>query len=332
LPDLNLFFTDSDRFKTYWMKITNETKVGILAAVAITILILGYNFLKGNDVFSDEKEFYAVYDRVDGLLVSNPVLVNGFQIGRVSQLTLKPSGEILAEFQISEDYEIPANTIAKLESTSLLGGKAIVFQLGTSTQYAEDGDTLKAVIPKGIMEQVEPMQQKAQLIISRMDSILGSLNKTISPEFQGNFNRTFENMANTMENLEATTGKFDGLVGSQSTRITAIMSNLESISANFKQNNDKITSIMTNIDQVTDEVARANFAQTIQNANKAVADLQSSINKINSGQGSLGMLIHDQGLYNHLSDAAQNLDKLMLDLKANPKRYVSFSVFGGKKD
>lgn len=314
------------------MKITNETKVGILAAVAITILILGYSFLKGNDVFSDEKEFYAVYDRVDGLLVSNPVLVNGFQIGRVSKLTLKPSGKILAEFKISSEYEIPSNTVAKLESTSLLGGKAIVFQLGPGGQYAESGDTLQALIPKGIMEQVEPMQQKAQQIIGRMDSILASLNKTISPEFQGNFNRTFENMANTMENLEGTTRKFDGLVGSQSSRIVSIMSNLESISANFKQNNDKITSIMTNIDRVTDEVARANFARTIQNADKAVADLQASINKINSGQGSLGMLIHDQGLYNNLNDAALNLDKLMIDLKANPKRYVSFSVFGGKKD
>lgn len=314
------------------MKINNETKVGVLAAVAITILILGYSFLKGNDVFSDEKEFYAVYDRVDGLVVSNPVLVNGFQIGRVSQLTLKPSGDILAQFKISNEYEIPNNTVAKLESTSLLGGKAIVFQLGNSRQYAEDGDTLQAMIPKGIMEQVEPMQEKAQLIIGRMDSILASLNKTISPEFQGNFNRTFENMANTMENLEGTTRKFDGLVGSQSSRITAIMANLESISANFKQNNEKITSIMNNIDKVTDEVARANFAQTIQNADKAVADLQASINKINSGQGSLGMLIHDQALYNGLSSAAQNLDKLMIDLKANPKRYVSFSVFGGRKD
>ncbi len=314
------------------MKISNETKVGILAAVAITILILGYNFLKGNDVFSDDKEFYAVYERVDGLLVSNPVLVNGFQIGRVSQLTLKPSGEILAQFKISNEYEIPVNTVAKLESTSLLGGKAIVFQLGNSRQYAGDGDTLQALIPKGIMEQVEPMQQKAQMIIGRMDSILASLNKTISPEFQGNFNRTFENMANTMENLEGTTRKFDGLVGSQSSRITAIMANLESISANFKKNNDKITSIMTNIDKVTDEVARADFARTIRNADQAIAELQASINKINAGEGSLGMLIHDQGLYNNLNSAAENLDRLMIDLKANPKRYVSFSVFGGRKE
>lgn len=314
------------------MKINNETKVGVLAAVAIAILILGYNFLKGNDVFSSENQFYAVYDRVDGLVVSNPVLVNGFQIGRVSRLTLQPSGQIVAEFKISDEYEIPRNTVANLESTSLLGGKAIVFNLGNSRQFAEDGDTLKAHIPMGIMEQVEPVQEKAEMIISRMDSILTSLNAVISPDFQRNFNRSFASIANTMETLEGTTRKVDHLVGAQSSRITAILGNLESISANFKSNNEKITSIMNNIDKVTDEVARANFAQTIQKADKAISDLQASINKINSGQGSLGQLINDQKLYDNLNNAALNLDKLMIDLKANPKRYVSFSVFGGKKD
>ncbi|HEY1023781.1 MAG TPA: MlaD family protein [Sphingobacteriaceae bacterium] len=313
------------------MKINNETKVGVLAAVAIAILILGYNFLKGNDVFSSENEFYAVYDRVDGLLVSNPVLVNGFQIGRVSKLTLQSSGRIVAEFKISDEYDIPRNTVANLESTSLLGGKAIVFDLGNSPQPANDGDTLQAHIPKGIMEQVEPVQEKAEMIIARMDSILSSLNSTLSPDFQRNFNRSFASIASTMETLEGTTKKVDNLVGNQSERITAILSNLESISANFKSNNDKITSIMNNIDKVTDEVARANFAQTIQNADKAIADLQASINKINNGQGSLGQLINDQQLYNNLNNAASNLDKLMIDLKANPKRYVSFSIFGGKK-
>lgn len=181
------------------------------------------------------------------------------------------------------------------------------------------------------MEQVEPVQEKAEMIIARMDSILSSLNSTLSPDFQRNFNRSFASIASTMETLEGTTKKVDNLVGNQSERITAILSNLESISANFKSNNDKITSIMNNIDKVTDEVARANFAQTIQNADKAIADLQASINKINNGQGSLGQLINDQQLYNNLNNAASNLDKLMIDLKANPKRYVSFSIFGGKK-
>jgi phospholipid/cholesterol/gamma-HCH transport system substrate-binding protein len=314
------------------MKITNETKVGVLAAVAIAILIIGYSFLKGNDVFSSENEFYATYDRVDGLAVSKPVLVNGYQIGRVSQLTLQPNGQITAQFKIDPEYAIPKNTVARLESTDLLGGKAIVFDLGTGNDFAEDGDTLNANIQKDLLEQVEPIQKKAEQIIARLDSVLTSVNSTLSPEFQKNFERSFASIAKTLETLEGTTKTVDGLVTTERIKIAGIMSNLESITSNFKNNNAKITNIMNNFEKVSDEVAKANFAQTIAEANKAVANLQTIVNKVNSGQGTLGQLINDDKMYNNLNNAAGNLDKLMIDLKANPKRYVSFSVFGGKKD
>jgi phospholipid/cholesterol/gamma-HCH transport system substrate-binding protein len=314
------------------MKITNETKVGVLAAVAIVILIVGYSFLKGNDVFSTENEFYATYDRVDGLAVSKPVLVNGYQIGRVSDLTLQPNGQILAQFKIDPEYAIPKNTIAKLESTDLLGGKAIVFELGSGNDFAKDGDTLNANIQKNLIDQVEPIQKKAEQIIARMDSVLTAVNSTLNPEFQRNFDRSFASIARTLETLEGTTKTVDGLVATQGSKIAGIMGNLESITANFKNNNAKITSVMNNFEKVSDEVAKANFAQTIAEANKAVADLQTIVNKVNTGQGTLGQLINDEKMYNNLNNAAGNLDKLMIDLKANPKRYVSFSVFGGKKD
>ncbi len=313
------------------MKITNETKVGILAAVAITILILGYSFLKGNDVFSREKEFYAIYESVEGLTVSKPVLVNGFQIGRVSQLTLQPDGRILTEFKIHPEYEIPKSTVARLESIDLLGGKAIIFDLGTG-EYADDGDTLRANIQKDLMTQIQPVQKKAEQIISRLDSILISVDNTISPEFQRNFNSSFASIARSLQTLEATTKKVDHMVGSESGRLSAIFANLESISSNFAQNNKRITAVMTNLEKVSDQFARANFENTIKNADKAVADMQLAINKINNGQGSLGQLVNDKQLYNNLNSSAENLNKLMIDLKANPKRYVSFSVFGGKKD
>jgi phospholipid/cholesterol/gamma-HCH transport system substrate-binding protein len=314
------------------MKITNETKVGVLAAVAITVLIVGYSFLKGNDVFSRENEFYAIYPRVDGLTVSKPVLVNGYQIGRVSDLTLQADGRILVQFKVNPEYGIPKNTIAKLESTDLLGGKAIVFELGNGSDLAVDGDTLNANVKRDLMDQVEPVQKKAEQIISRMDSVLTSVNSTLSPEFQRNFDRSFASIARTLETLEKTTKTVDGLVTNQSSKISLIITNLESISTNLKNNNSTITKIVNNFDKISDDVAKANFAQTITEANKAVADLQVIINKVNSGNGTLGQLINDERMYNNLNNAAANLDKLIVDLKANPKRYVSFSVFGGNKD
>ncbi|EDM38150.1 ABC transporter-related permease with MCE domain [Pedobacter sp. BAL39] len=305
-----------------------------MAAFSIALLIIGYNFLKGNAIFSSETVLYAKYSHVDGLGVSKPVLINGYQIGRVDLLTLQPDGSIIATLKIKGKYEIPKNSIAKLESIDLLGGKAIVMQLGTGNIYAQDGDTLNANVAKGLLETVQPVQKKAEVIIAKMDSILTSVNSILNPNFQKNVDKSFNSIASTLSSLEATSKKVDNLVGSEGSRISAILANVEAISANLKNNNDKINGILTNINTVTDQVAAANFKQTIDNANKAVADLQGIVSKVNNGQGTLGLLVNDTKMYDNLNNASMNLDKLIIDLKENPKRYVHFSVFGGgnKKD
>ncbi len=315
------------------MKIANETKVGILAAFSIALLIIGYNFLKGNAIFSSETVLYAKYSRVDGLAVSKPVLINGYQIGRVDKLELQTDGSIVATLKIKGKYEIPRNSIAKLESTDLLGSKAIVMALGTGNDFAQDGDTLNANVQKGILETVQPVQKKAELIIGKMDSILTSVNSILNPNFQKNVDKSFNSIASTLSSLESTSKKVDNLVGSEGTRISAILANVEAISGNLKQNNAKISAILNNINSITDQVAAANFKQTIENANKAVADLQTIVGKINNGEGTLGLLVNDTKMYDNLNNASKSLDNLMIDLKANPKRYVHFSIFGGgKKD
>lgn len=311
------------------MKITNETKVGILAAFSIAVLIIGYNFLKGNSIFSSETTLYARYSRVDGLGVSKPVLINGFQIGRVDKLVLQPNGEIVATLKIKGKYDIPKNTIARLEGTDLLGSKAIVMSLGTGKDYAQDGDTLNSNVEKNLMEAVQPVQKKAELIIGKMDSILTSVNTILNPDFQKNVNKSFNSISATLASLEGTSKKVDGLVGTEGKRISAILANAESISANLKNNNEKINAILNNINTITDQVAAANFKQTIDNANKAVADLQGIVSKVNDGKGTLGLLVNDTKMYDNLNNASKNLDNLIIDLKANPKRYVHFSVFGG---
>lgn len=311
------------------MKITNETKVGILAAFSIAVLIIGYNFLKGNSIFSSETVLYARYSRVDGLGVSKPVLINGFQIGRVDKLVLQPNGEIVATLKIKGKYDIPKNSIARLEGTDLLGSKAIVMALGTGKDYAQDGDTLNSNVEKNLMEAVQPVQKKAELIIGKMDSILTSVNTILNPDFQKNVNKSFNSISATLASLEGTSKKVDGLVGTEGKRISAILANAESISANLKNNNQKINAILNNINTITDQVAAANFKQTIDNANKAVADLQGIVGKVNDGKGTLGLLVNDTKMYDNLNNASKNLDNLIIDLKANPKRYVHFSVFGG---
>ncbi len=316
------------------MKIRNETKVGILAAFAIALLIIGYNFLKGNSIFSNETVVYAKYPQVDGLAVSKPVLINGYQIGRVSALELQPDATIKATLKINGKYDVPKNTIARLESTDLLGSKAIVLTLGNDKNFIEDGDFLKTNVEKGLMESIQPVQKKAELIIAKMDSILSSVNTILNPNLQKNIDRSFTSIAATLSSLESTSKKVDAMVGSESSKLSSILSNVESITTNFKANGARIDAVMRNLNNVTDKVAALKFEETVKSANKAMADLQGILNDVKGGKGTLGALLNDQKMYDNLNNASKNLDALMIDFKANPKRYVHFSVFGGgnKKD
>jgi phospholipid/cholesterol/gamma-HCH transport system substrate-binding protein len=313
------------------MTISNETKIGALTAIAITVLILGYSFLRGDDIFAGTNKFYANYKSVDGLSVSKPVLVNGFQIGRVSKMRLLPNGHTIVELKIDRQYKVPSNTLAKLVSTDLLGSKAIVFDYGNSNTYAEDNDTLKAQIQGSLAESLQPIQMKAENIINKLDSALASINKILNPNFQKNVDRSFLSIANSLQTLEGTTKKIDALVSTQSVHINNILANSETVSSNLKTSSAHLTGITTNFEKVSRDIANANLKQTLDNANKAMADLQQTIGKINSDKGSLGLLLNNDKMYNNLKDATRHLDSLFIDIKAHPKRYVSFSVFGGKK-
>ncbi len=309
------------------MKISNETKIGALTAIAITILILGYSFLRGGDIFSSSNKFYSIYNKVDGLSLSRPVLVNGFQIGTVSKMDLLPDGRTKVQFKVGRQYNVPSNTIAALVSTDLLGSKAIAFKYGNSNIMAEDNDALKSEIEGGLAESLQPIQAKAEDLITKLDSTLGSINKILNPNFQKNIDRSFLSIANSLQTLEGTTKKIDALISGETGRINGILVNTETVSSNLKNTSAHLTTIASNFDKVSNDVANANIKQMLDNVNKATVDLQSAISKVNSDKGSMGLLLNDPKLYNNLTNATRSLDSLLTDLKAHPKRYVHFSLF-----
>jgi len=314
------------------LKISNETKIGALTAISIAVLIIGYSYLRGNDVFSRSNKYYAIYRSVEGLTVSKPVLINGFQIGRVSGMKLRQDGTTIVEFKIDPDYNIPNNTLAKLESTDLLGGKAIVFEMGNSKEFAENKDTLRADIQGSLAESLQPIQRKAELLIGKVDSSLAAINKILNPEFQKNVDRSFASIANSLQTLEGTTKKIDNLIASQTTHINGILANAEVASAGLKTTVNNMNDVTGNFKTVSTDLANSHIKETLDKANQAMSDLQSTMAKVNSKDGSLGLLLNDKQMYNNLTEATKNLNELFIDLKAHPKRYVSFSVFGGKKD
>jgi len=312
------------------VKISNETKVGILATVAIALLFIGYSFLKGNDVFSSDNTFYTTYHTVDGLTSSKPVLVNGYQIGRVSKMTLQPDGKIKTEFKIHSHYKIPKNTIARISSTDLLGSKAIVFEMGNSTEMAKDGDFLNSGIQPNIMDKVEPIQKRIETITIKLDSTLTVVNTVLDKQFQDDFKNSIHSISTSLKNVEGITKDVEGLVGNEKGRLNRIMANLESITSNFSQNGEKINAIMSNLNNITDKAARLDFEQTMNKVNATMSDFQNITSKINSGKGSIGLLLNDEELYRNLNNASKEMDNLMKDVKEKPGKYIKLSIFGKK--
>lgn len=313
------------------MKLTNETKVGALTAIAIALLFIGYSFLKGNDIFSNENMFYTDYDHVDGLAVSNPVIVNGFKIGRVSKTTLMDNGKIRTEFKIKDEYKIPSNTIARISNDGFLGGKVIVFDLGNSDTYAQDGDPLQSDVQANLLQKVEPLQKKVEDLVVKLDSVLSAVNTALDQEFQRDFKTSLRSISVSLKNMEKITTDVEGLMGSEKVRLSKILANLESITDNFKNNNDKINNIMGNLEHLSSDLSQTEIKSTIDNANQAMQDVLNITDKINKGEGSLGLLLNDDKLYNNLNNASKNLDELMHDVKTNPGKYLKISIFG-KKD
>ncbi|NQD72174.1 MCE family protein [Sphingobacterium shayense] len=313
------------------MKITNETKVGIITVVSLALLFIGYNFLKGNDVFSSENEYYTDYDNVDGLSTSKPVVVNGYQIGRVSRMSLLDNGKIRTHFKIKNDYAIPSNTVARIVSADLLGSKAIVFELGNSTTLANDGDPLLSDVQANLLEKVEPLQKKVENLVVKLDSVLSAVNTALDDEFQRDFKNSLHSISISLNNMERITSDVEGLMGSEKIRLAKIMQNLESITDNFKNNNAKINSILANLDNLSSDLSKTEIKATIDNANQAMKDVQAITSKINNGEGSIGLLLNDDKLYNNLNSASSELDSLLIDVKERPGHYIRLSIFG-KKD
>jgi len=313
------------------MKISNETKVGIITTVSLGLLFIGYNYLRGNDVFSTEKEYYTDYNNVDGLSVSKPVVVNGYPIGRVARMQLLPNGKIRTHFKVRSEYAIPSNTVARIVSADLLGSKVIVFELGDSDSIAGNGDPILSDVQANLLEKVEPLQKKVENLAVKLDSVLSAVNTALGGEFQQHFSSSLRSISISLRNMEHLTRDVGELVGSEKVRLAQIMQNIESITENFKNNGDKISAILANIEDFSDGLSETDIKATVDNANRAMLDVQAITAKIDRGEGSIGLLLNDPKLYDNLNSASQGLDSLIKDLKERPGRYVRLSIFG-KKD
>jgi phospholipid/cholesterol/gamma-HCH transport system substrate-binding protein len=310
------------------MKISNETKVGVITISALTILILGFNFLKGKDIFKKKRRIYAVFSDLGSLSKSNTVTINGYVIGSVYDLSAKDKdiSGIIATINLTQDVNIPRDSKAYI-STPLVGGSVIVIEKGTDSVFLELGDTLLTRRDNGILDDVRaqfaPTLTKVRNSLDTLDIVLNNINRVLSNE-----NR--DNIKQTLANLNMASNALNGLLDNQTGPLAKTLNNASEFTEDLKKNTDNISKTITNAKAASEKLAALDVQPTIDALNDLVGKMKSVVTKIDSKDGTLGALLNDKTLYNKLNDAILAVEILMDDLRTHPKRYVNISVFGRK--
>ena len=318
------------------MKVSNETKVGALTAISITLLILGFNFLKGKTLFKTGHYIYARYGDTKGLMVSNPVYINGFQVGTVMEIDNEDASlhNLILTLKLKEFYQIPNNSIAIIKENPL-GTPSINIQLGNATTFLNAGDTVHTQnnpgMIAGIMDKLGPVGLQVQQTLTHLDSVLKNINKIFDPTTRNNMQEVIANINKTTASLVISSASIQQMLAAQSGSIAQSMDNINGFTKNLADNNNKVTQVLTNVETTTAQLAKTDFAGTVEQLKTAVNNLNTLITSLNSNKGTLGKLMHDEALYNQLNETLNSANILLDDLRVHPKRYVSLSVFG-KKD
>jgi len=295
---------------------TREVKVGIMAVVAIFVLYFGLNFLKGISIFTPVSYYYGAYENLGGLVPSTPVYVKGFKVGQVEKINYDFSKKesFLVKISISKDIKLPKGTKLELYDEGLMGGKALqlIYAPITPSQVMyESGDTIESKVGIGMMAQLSgDLVPKIESISLQADSLIRSVRVLVENK---NLNKSIESIEHTTANLAASSSQLKKMMNND---VPRILSDVNVVTSDFKQ--------------ISGNLKKIDYAATFASINHTISNLSLITDKINSSEGTIGMLLNNKDLYINLSNTAASSDKLLIDLQKNPKRYVHFSLFGSK--
>ena len=312
------------------MKINNETKIGVLAVVALAALILGFNYLKGSAIFQHTEKLYAIFDNVEGLEVSNNVQINGLTIGSITAINESDkdlSHGVVVTITLKKKVNIPDNSVATI-NPPFLASASISIAKGSSNKFLDNGDTIetknKANLFSQVQANIDPVILKVGGTLTSLDSLIEQVGTMFDPKTKNNFSAIVANLA-------ASSAQLQKLLNTETGALAQSMKNLSEFTANLNKNNQHINSTMDNVDKTTAHLAQAKIPEAVDGLTATLNDLKATIQRINSTNGSLGLLINDKRLYTNLEATTRSLNTLLDDFRVHPKRYVNISVFG-KKD
>lgn len=304
---------------------SKEVRIGLLALVSGVVLFYGVRFLLGSDIFSPQLEYYTEFDRVDGLTVSNTIQVQGFAVGRVKEIHIVGEGNkprlrvtLLLDYPVS----LTDSSMAVITADGLLGGKMIELRVGNGTKLLEPGSNIRGSIAKGL---TDALADKAGPLISNLDSTTLYLNRILR-----DFGTTQRKLEQALTALEQGTNSMNAILVDNRENLSAITGNIKKITADFVETEKGLKTTVAKLNQFGDTLNQAPLKKAITNTSASLENLNKLLADINSGKGSMGKLAKNDSLYHNLNQSTANLAALLADMKANPKRYVHFSVFGRK--
>ncbi|MDQ2862810.1 MAG: MlaD family protein [Bacteroidota bacterium] len=317
------------------MKINNETKIGLLAVVCIALLVLGFNFLRGKSLFKKERHIYAVYQDVQTLAKSNPVIINGVQIGNISNVDGgKDMKRIVVTVNLTKDVNIPDNSLAVI-NPNLLGSPSLEIQLGNSTTYLKGSDTLLTTLSSGAFDEalkiINPVLYEVRNAVKSLDSVMHVVTNVFDPTTKNNIKGIIANLNTTTGSFALSAASLQEILNVEHGALASSLKNVSEFTANLNSNNKKLDSILENARIASQKFADIDLKNTLDTLNAAVVNFKKGSDKINSKDGTIGLLLNDTKLYDNLESSVNKLNILLDDIRVHPKRYVSISVFG-KKD
>jgi phospholipid/cholesterol/gamma-HCH transport system substrate-binding protein len=304
------------------LKLSREIKTAILVIGAIALFIWGYSFLKGKDLFTNYKTLFVEYKNVEGLVVSAPVTINGLTIGKVNSIKINnKTGAVAVEMQINTDYPISKTSVAEIYAPSALGGKQLAIIPNTSDSVmAVDGDFLKSSSKLGLTDelayQLEPLKDKITKLLDNANTMLENINQILGKQSKEDLKNSLSNLSKTMEQFHTASISLNGILDNNKQQIGGIVTNFNKVSSDFTK--------------ISDSLNKADLGKTAKNLQKTLASVDQIMVDLESGKGTIGKMLKDEGFYNNLSKTSKELELLLQDLRLNPTRYVNVSLFGKK--
>jgi phospholipid/cholesterol/gamma-HCH transport system substrate-binding protein len=303
-----------------------EVKIAIFAIVGLFLLVWGINFLKGIDIFKKQYTYYTVFENTSGLMPSHLVTVNGLGIGIVEKIQLLPnrSNHLLVTLSIDKGVNIPVNSVTRILASNPLSSPQVEVLFSNENQYIQEGDTIESAISAGLMDGFGEIVKHVKSIVVSVDSSVNLLQRTLQ-------SGALSDVETILENLRSASQKIDNLLAVNSPKVNTIVSDMQTFTNTLHKNDKKINEMIDNFNTVSENLSQAELKKAVNNASDAIGKLDSLLNKMNRGEGTLGQLATNDSLYFSLQNSLISLDKLLNDIEKNPKKYINVTVFGKKE-